>query len=188
LLRVLRFSTYTPTTFLTTYYYNYYEGDGQKEREEVGGRREEGRGWRRGRVEGGDARPMAEEESKIGEVKTHLAERGGAERSEGKGGGVKEGGVKTMREEYAKIIEAKLAIDSLVEEALKAWANFNPLDRLKDYLTSDDEAIKKTAMEKIQSQVTRHIDMFSDMLEEGKEIPVELLRKAMEVSSSLRRK
>jgi len=59
---------------------------------------------------------------------------------------------------------------------------------LKDYLTSDDEAIKKTAMEKIQSQVTRHIDMFSDMLEEGKEIPVELLRKAMEVSSSLRRK
>jgi len=93
-----------------------------------------------------------------------------------------------MREEYAQIIEAKLAIDSLVEEALKAWANFNPLDRLKDYLTSDDEAIKKTAMEKIQSQVTRHIDMFSDMLEEGKEIPVELLRKAMEVSSSLRGK
>jgi len=44
LLRVLRFSTYTPTTFLTTYYYNYYEGDGQKEGEEVGGRREEGRG------------------------------------------------------------------------------------------------------------------------------------------------
>lgn len=136
---------------------------------------------------------MAEEKKEGGIFEARSAERDKVERS-GAGesgaerGGFESGGVKTLREEYAEIIEAKLAIDSLVEQALKTWLNFNPIDRLKDYLSSEDETIRKASMEKIQSQVTRHIDMFNDMLEEAKEVPVELLRKAMEVATTLRKK
>jgi len=64
---------------------------------------------------------MAEEKSKGERRGGVVVEKGGAEGSGDEGDRIKEGGVKTMREEYAKIIEAKLAIDSLVEEALKAW-------------------------------------------------------------------
>jgi len=101
-------------------------------------------------------------------------------------GAITGSGAERMREKHAEIIETKMAMDSLVEEAIKIWMGLDPLERLKGYLTNDDENVRKAALEKVQSQITRHIDMFSDMLEAAKDVPVDLLRRAAELTAKLR--
>jgi len=91
-----------------------------------------------------------------------------------------------LKEEYRDIIEAKMAVDALTEQTLKTFTNFNPVDRLKDYLQHDNEAIQKLAIEKLTSQTTTHIDMFDEMLKRVKDTPLNLLDKAAEISANLK--
>jgi len=93
-----------------------------------------------------------------------------------------------IEEQVKEALLASQLIDRKVETALNYILNTNPVDKILKQIGSEDESIRKDAVERVKVMMNEWLESYSSALKEGKTLPRDLLGSAADLAKKMRNK